>query len=302
MPRRWVAIAGAALAAVGVCLTLVAGWKLTGPAPARVGAPPRDLGAESVGIDVPGGSTIRGWFAAGRPGGGAVLLLHPLRGNRTSMLSRARFLHADGRAVLLIDLQAHGESPGKRITFGGREAAGVQAAVAYLRSREPNERLAVLGWSLGGAAALLGPGSRSVDALILEAVYPTIEEAIADRLRIRLGGLGPRLAPALTAQLPLWTGLSADELRPIDMIAGVPAPILVIAGEVDPRTTLAESRELFAAAQQPKELWIVPKAGHDDFHATHPREYESRVRAFLERYLTPVQVRETLVAIPRPRG
>jgi uncharacterized protein len=108
----------------GVIVFGVAGWFLSHPVPQRIGAAPADLNAESVAIPVPGGRIIRGWFSPGRPGAGAVLLLHPLRGNRTTMLSRARFIHADGRAVLLIDLQGHRESPGSVITFGARESQG----------------------------------------------------------------------------------------------------------------------------------------------------------------------------------
>ena len=55
---------------------------------------------------------LSGWFIAGRPGGGAVVLMHGVRGNRLAMLRRARLLHAEGFSVLLFDFQAHGESTG----------------------------------------------------------------------------------------------------------------------------------------------------------------------------------------------
>src|SRR5262249_1038978 len=84
----------------------------------RLGPPPPDLGAEAVTIVSPSGSGLRGWYIAGRPGGGAVVLLHGVHANRLAMLRRARLLKAEGFAVLLFDLQAHGESAGTRITFG----------------------------------------------------------------------------------------------------------------------------------------------------------------------------------------
>jgi len=49
------------------------------------------------------------------------------------------------------------ESPGERITFGHLEALDAEAAVEFARQRAPSERLAVIGISLGGAAALLAP-------------------------------------------------------------------------------------------------------------------------------------------------
>jgi fermentation-respiration switch protein FrsA (DUF1100 family) len=264
------------------------GYVLAHPALARVGAAPPDLGAETVRIPRARGAPLIGWLARGAPGQGAVLLLHPLHGNRGVMVTRARFLHRAGYTVLLVDLPAHGESPGDRITFGARESDGARTALAYLRRAAPGERVGALGASLGGASLLLGPGepaANSADAVVLEAVYPTIEEAVADRLRIRLGPLGPPLAPLLTWQLRPQIGVDAVELRPIDRVRRLRVPVLVIAGEADLHTTLAESRRLFAAAPEPKTLWVVPRAPHGDLYASAPAEYERRMLAFFGRYL-----------------
>ena len=85
------------------------------------------------------------------------MLLHGVRGNRLAMLRRARLLHAEGFSVLLFDFQAHGESAGRRITFGRLEGLDAAAAVAFLLQRLPNERIGAIGSSLGGASALLCP-------------------------------------------------------------------------------------------------------------------------------------------------
>jgi hypothetical protein len=58
------------------------------------------------------------------------------------MLPRARSLKEPGLAVLLIDLQAHGESEDERISFGYREAAEVRAAPAGRRRGQPARRRA----------------------------------------------------------------------------------------------------------------------------------------------------------------
>jgi len=44
---------------------------------------------------------------------------------------------------------------------------------------------------------------------------------------------------------------------------------------------LAESQALFDAAAEPKQLWIVPGAGHEDLRAFAPEAYEKKVLAFL---------------------
>ena len=224
---------------------------------------------------------------AGMAGLGSVVLAHGVRSDRTQMLGRARFLRAAGYGVLLFDAQAHGESAGDRITFGLREAHDARAAVAAARARLPAGPVAYLGVSQGGAAALLGSEPLAVDALILEAVYPTLREAIRDRIEIRLGPLADALAPLLVAQIPLRLGVGADEIAPIEGIRRAHAPLLLIAGGADRHTPLAESERLFAAAPPPKEMWVLQGATHVDFHALSPVEYERRVLGFLARALAP---------------
>jgi fermentation-respiration switch protein FrsA (DUF1100 family) len=201
------------------------------------------------------------------------------------MLGRARFLHALGYSVLLIDLPSHGESDGDRITFGAHEAAGVEAAIAYLRNRLPNERIGVIGVSLGAAATVLAKPTRAPDAVVLESMYPTIEEATSNRLRHYLGAFGPLLTPALVCQLPLRAGVSARQLRPIDAIGRLASPVLVASGSIDHDTTLAETRRVFEAANSPKELWVVEGADHVDLHNYAPALYEARIGAFLSKYM-----------------
>ncbi len=50
---------------------LIIGHQLSRPAHTMIGPPPADLGAEAVTFPSGSGATIRGWFIAGRPGGGA---------------------------------------------------------------------------------------------------------------------------------------------------------------------------------------------------------------------------------------
>jgi len=281
-----VVLSGAALLGVAV---VAVGLFLSAPVRATVGAPPADLPAEQVTIASSSGATLSGWFIAGQHGGGAVVLMHGVQGNRLSMLPRARFLHAAGFSVLLFDFQAHGESTGDRITFGHREGLDARAAVAYVRQRLPAERVGVVGSSLGGAAALLGPGPLPVDAVIIESVYPEIGSAIANRIRATLPILGAVIARPLAwlfqVLLPPVIGVGPSDLRPIDRVADVAAPLLVAAGTLDDRTTLAEATAMFARAPEPKSFWRVDGAHHVDLEAYAPDEYRRRVLAFLTRTL-----------------
>jgi fermentation-respiration switch protein FrsA (DUF1100 family) len=290
-PRRlWVGLLSlAAFGAVGLCAAvLLVGLQLSAPAMRPVGPPPADLpGAEAVEIPSPAGAPLRGWWVPGTtPRGGAVVLLHGVWENRRRMVPRARVLHAEGFAVLLLDLPAHGESPGPRITFGQREGEGVAAALRFARGRAPGERVGVIGVSLGGAATLLGPAPLAADAIVLESVYPTIDAALLNRLRAGLGPvlgpvMGPALAPVFKLLLPPVLGVRPEELRPIDRIGAARAPLLIASGTADDRTTLAEARALFSRAPEPKRFWAAEGAAHVDLERFAPEEYWRRVLPFL---------------------
>src|SRR5579864_924903 len=163
---------------------------LAHPVRAVVGTPPADLGGSKVQFASRSGGTIHAWFVPASARLGAVLLLHGMGANRTSMLERARFLHARGYAVLAPDFQAEGESSGDHVTFGKLESLDAEAALAFLRDRVPGERIGVIGVSMGGAAALVGSSPLSADAMVLESVYPTFGDAVADRFGTWLGPFG----------------------------------------------------------------------------------------------------------------
>lgn len=285
MTKRRLLICGLGAALVFLATVWLAGSVLSSPANQPVGNLPSDLTGRAVEFPSSSGATIHGWLVHGREGAGAVVLMHGVRANRLSMLERARFLSRAGYSVLLFDFQAHGESAGQHITFGYLESRDAQAAVDFLRRSLPGEKIGVLGVSMGGAAFLLASPPLDVNAVVLEMVYPAIEQAIGNRLKMRLGDWAGILTPLLSAQLKPRLGVSAGDLRPIVHVGDIRAPKLFIAGAEDRHTTLEESRRLFAAAAEPKELWVVGGANHSDMHALAREEYEQRVLLFFGKHL-----------------
>ncbi|HEY7184876.1 MAG TPA: alpha/beta fold hydrolase [Blastocatellia bacterium] len=265
------------------CALWGAGDVLSRPVNHPVGALPAYLQGRDVEFESGSGSKLRGWLIPGRKG--AVVLMHGFRGDRREMLGRASFLSQAGYSVLLFDFQAHGESPGKRITIGYLESRDAQAAVDFMKKSCPGEKLGVIGLSMGGAAAVLASPALEVDAMSLEMVYPDIERATEDRMERYLGVWARGLAPLLLAQLPLRAGIEKTALRPVDRVGAIKAPKLFIAGAKDLHTKLDESRELFAAASEPKEFWVVEEAAHVDVHHIAKEEYERRILDFFEKRL-----------------
>ncbi|HEV8419254.1 MAG TPA: alpha/beta fold hydrolase [Candidatus Udaeobacter sp.] len=274
-----------AACAILILITIISamsvGWLLAHPVQTKIGNPPADLNAESVVFASASGATVHGWWCPNQNAKGAVLLLPGIRANRLSMVERARFLSRAGYSILLIDFQATGETTGDHITFGWKESRDVLAAVDFVRKTDSTTPVAIVGSSLGGAAALLATPPLRIDALILEEVYPTIEIATRNRLENYVGVFGRALTPVLLSQLQWRLGVSPSDLRPVDHMENVDCPIFIISGEKDTNTRPIDTRMLVERARNPKEVWFVPNAAHVDLHRAARREYETRVLAFL---------------------
>lgn len=281
-----VAVAGVVILVIGT--TWLASGGLQDPANHFVGRPPLDLQASNITYASGAGVLIHGWLTPGKPGQGVVVLLHAVRGDRRDMISRAEFLRARGYAVLLIDFQSHGENRGDRITYGDLESRDVTGAIQYLHHKLPGEKVAVIGVSMGADAFVLADDRPAVNAVVLEQMYPTIDRAVASRVRSVIGPFAPLVASLVMVEMQSRMEIPANRLRPIDRLAKIGAPVLIVNGTEDKHITIEEARAELAAAAPPKELWAVEGAGHVNLHQFATAEYERRIGDFLARYLPPV--------------
>jgi len=288
--RKWSLIAGV----IGLVVVSAAAWNVGGALVASahraVGPPPTDFAAKTIEIPSKSGATLAAWHLPLPDSHATVIFLHAIRGDRRSMLSRARLFRDRGYSTLLVDLQAHGESRGEQITVGYLERHDVLAAVNYIRTESPHHQIAIIGRSLGGAATLLA--KPNVDALVLESVYPTVSEAVHNRIAMRLGPLHHVVAPMLLVQLKPRLGCSYSQLRPIDQINKVHCPVLIASGESDQHTTLEETRRIYNAASKPKKLVIFDGAAHVDLLAYDSQKYESEVMGFIDEVLAEAFLRD----------
>jgi dipeptidyl aminopeptidase/acylaminoacyl peptidase len=257
------------------------------PAPCAIGNAPQEFPfpIKNVSFTTDDGLAIKGWYSPDEKNQTAIILLHGHRGNRWQMYDTAKMLRRAGYGVLLYDARATGESDGKAISVGYYETADLLAAVHYLR-QQGVARIACLGQSQGGATILLAAAKLDgVKCVIAQSSYDTICRAIDRRYREYFhipGWLGGSLL-MFFAERKL--GVDAEQISPIKEIANLHAPVFIIAGSEDTRTWASDTRELFAAANQPKELWMIDGAGHEDLYVLRPQEYEKRVLEFLKKYL-----------------
>ena len=272
-----------------VIVTFIAGsWvfahKLTGPRQRVVGPPPSafPFPIEEVSWTTEDAQSIKGWFVPGPDSERAIVLLHGFGGSRQHMLPRAEHFRKAGYAVLLYDARACGESSGDQVTFGYRETGDLLGALDWLRQRG-YRKIACLGVSQGGATILMAADRLGdVSCVIVESVFDELEHAMDNRFRYYLLVPGRFAGCLLIPLAEQRTGVRMAEVKPVEQIAKLSCPVFVISGQDDPKTLPADTQRLFEAAPQPKELWLVPGAGHGDLFS---QEYQEKVSAFLNQYL-----------------
>lgn len=277
--RSWLLLLAGTSMVACVGLVWFVGGTLVAPANRVVGRPPKDFPASAVSIPSDSGATLAAWHLPVARSNATAILLHPIRADRRSMISRAKLLIKHGYSTLLVDLQSHGESLGENITAGYLERHDVLAAIKYVRTIDAHQKIAIVGSSLGGASALLA--QPEVDVIVLESVYPTVSEAVHNRVQMRLGLLHHIVGPLLLIQLRLRLGISPDQLRPIERVQGIHCPILIASGDRDRHTTIDETRRLFEAANEPKQLVVFEGAEHGDLLAHDLAKYENEVIGYI---------------------
>lgn len=216
----------------------------------------------------------------------AVIILH---GHGTSYdfdVYRAPALQAAGFNVLLFDFRAHGRSDGNHMTFGYEECRDVLGAIEFLHQRGM-KHIGLLGFSYGG-----------IVAMVFAAEYPGAEAVISDggpaRMRTAIAARGVELGfPRWLTRPIAWLIISVTSIRlgtnlfqwePMRKVGKIsPRPIFFIHGDHDPY--LPDFDELYAAAQQPKELWRLPEAGHCSASQFYPEEHARKVNEFFKRNL-----------------
>lgn len=281
---RSLGVAALLLATTAAIASLVFALIFTGPQRRAVRPLPADFDfpTEQVSFAATDGVTLWGWFVPCAGSTRGAVLLHGNGSTRSQMIARARWLRTQGYAVLLYDARGHGESGGERVSFGLLETRDLLGALDYVRSRGATD-IGCIGASQGGATiALAAEQLRNVRWVVLEAVFPDLPLAMDRRFRHTLH-LPGWFAGLLMRPIAEWRiGASAREIAPLKMVGRLKCPALILGGERDPYTTVEDTRALYAAAAGPKQLWLVPNAGHVDLYGAAGRNYEEHLAEFLK--------------------
>lgn len=239
------------------------------PDPHLVGTPADwGLAYEEVWFEASDGVALHGWFApASAPAEAPATLLwfHGNAGNISHRLENLALLHRQvGCAVFLFDYREYGLSGGsitKAGTFLDAEAA-YEETVA--RSDGGAGRLVLFGRSLGTALAVHLAVQKPCAGAILEAAFTS-----TDAMRALYG---PFLPPPTPGEVAYDT---------LSQIERVQAPVLFIHGTHDAVIPPAMAQTLYERAREPKGLYWVEGADHNDTYWTGGDAYFQTIAEFI---------------------
>ncbi len=229
-------------------------------------ATPAEMGLdyENVYLTTEDGMVIHGWYLPRHEPLATLYFLHGNAGNISHRLEMLHRLHQAGFQLFILDYRGYGRSQGNP-----NEAGTYQDALAgwhWLQERSQGGPPRIFfGRSLGGAVATWLAAQEGVtpDGLILEGTFTRLRDMAS--VALPLPGLG-RWIP--------------DMYPTLDRIGQIHSPLLIIHGEADEMIPVEHAHRLFAAAAEPKSLYLVPGARHNDTPFVGGSAYVERLRRF----------------------
>jgi fermentation-respiration switch protein FrsA (DUF1100 family) len=185
---------------------------------------------------------------------------------------------AAGFNVLALDYRGYGRSAGSP-TLPGMQL-DIDAAMAALLARRDVDpkRIFILGQSLGGALAIHyaanSPRRGHVRAVIADSAFSDYRAIGREKLAAGL----------LTWPLQWLASVSVNnDYSPVASVHALsPTPLLLIHGGDDSLVPPHHSKRLYEKAAEPKDMWLVPQAGH--IQALREAAVRKRLTEFLERH------------------
>jgi hypothetical protein len=220
--------------------------------PSRIVPEPEVYGASDmqvVQIVTPDGFSLRCWWKPPtRPDRSTFLYFHGNAGNIGDRAFKVRHYLDDGYGVLLVGYRYNADAGGKP-SESGLYTDG-KAAYDFVREQGvPGSRIIAYGESLGSGVATKIATTNEVGAVVLEAPYTSIGDV---------------------AQTHYWyvpaKWLLIDRFDSLGRIDKLSVPLLVLHGESDALIPVRFGRKLLEAAQEPKEIHVVPGGGHADLY------------------------------------
>lgn len=252
--------------------------------------------AQAVDIEASDGLALRGYLTrpqAADQAGPLVLLVH---GGPFGVFDSWEYdldtqvLALAGYSVLRVNYRGSGNYGRAHMRAGAREWGGRMqqdladaARWAIARGIADPERIALVGGSYGGYAALMGAVAEPELFHCVAGYVGVYDLTLVARKNARTAGWTKRWTED-------WVGSGEllEQRSPTRLADRIRVPVLLVAGEEDPVAPVVHTQRMeraLKAAKVPVETVYVPREGHGFYLEANQRAYYERLTAFLDRHI-----------------
>lgn len=229
----------------------------------------RGLVVEDAEFTSADGTQLHGWYAPAENPVAVVLFCHGNAGNVTDRYELLRVLPRLGASVLVFDYRGYGKSEGAPHEAG--VLADARAARKWLAQQTGvrEQDIVLMGESLGGGIAVDLAAKDGARGLILEDTFTSLPDVAAFHY------------PWLPVRLAM-----RNRLNSLAIIKQYQGPLLMSHGDADTIVPYRFGKQLFDAANEPKQLVTQPGANHNDARS---QDFYEKLAVFL-RDLPPLEI------------
>jgi len=244
---------------------------------------------EDITLKTPEGISLSCWLipSPGEPKG-TVIYLHGVSECKIVGLPMAKQLHDLSYNVFLYDSRRHGDSGGTYCTYGFYEKYDACSVISYVTGREDlhADTVGLFGTSMGAAIAIqVAAIDPRVVGVIAESGFATLRTIFDDYQKRMIKLPWHYLRNIVIKRSEYLAHFKANAVSPLEAVKHVRVPVFILHGTADNLIKYRYSEMVFANANEPKELWLIAGAKHNDMAEVGGEEYTRRVLGFFRRTL-----------------
>lgn len=244
---------------------------------------------EDLALKTKEGFDLRGWIIPADPRArGTIIILHGVSESKIAGLPVAKELHARGYNVVLYDSRCHGESGGRYCTYGYHEKFDAQRVIDRIVEKKNFHvgKIGLFGWSMGAAVALqVAAIDARIAAVVAESGFASLRTVFDDYQKRMIKLPWHYLRNIVIKRSEYLARFKANDVAPVEAVRHISVPVFLLHGTEDNLIKYNYSEKVYNAANEPKELWLVPGARHHDMMEVGGEEYTRRITEFFDRYL-----------------
>ena len=239
---------------------------------------------EDINFTTREGFRLNGWLIRAKaPVKGTIIYLHGVADCKIDGIRLAKLMYTNHYNILLYDSRRHGNSDGKFCTYGYYEKHDLISIIDYLVQLPHFHagNIGLFGTSMGAAIALQAAAiDTRIAAVVAENSFSTLRTIFDDYQRRMIKLPFHYLRNIVIKRSELMANFKANDVSPLSAVMNIHIPTLFIYGTNDHLIDYKYSLMLYEHAGQPKQLFPIENASHNDAWKVAGATYETALLNF----------------------